>query len=58
MSAALTNWKTTLAGLIFGVVAAVVAVPYTGEDAKGWATRALVAVSAALPGILAKDGIE
>jgi Na+-transporting NADH:ubiquinone oxidoreductase subunit NqrB len=57
MNAAITNWKTSTAGVAFGVcwVAAMNAY-HPGMTLKQWIFPALVGVSGALMGILAHDG--
>jgi hypothetical protein len=56
MNTALTNWKTTLAGIAGGLLLSALTVYHPGMTVKEWAGAALVAAVGALPGILAHDG--
>jgi hypothetical protein len=58
MGAALKNWKTSAAGVALGAaVLAAVAAYKPGMTLKEWAGAAVIAALAALPGILAHDGV-
>lgn len=56
MNSSLVNWKTTVAGIVFGILLAFKTVYQPGMSLKQWAFAAVVAFLGALPGILAHDG--
>lgn len=56
MNTAVLNWKTTAAGVVFGILLAFQTVYKPGMSLKQWAVAAGVAFLGALPGILAHDG--
>jgi hypothetical protein len=56
MNSALSNWKTTLGGIVGGLLLASLTVYHPGMTVKEWGAAALVAIGGALPGILAHDG--
>lgn len=55
MYASLMNWKTTTAGIVFGILMAYQTVYKPGMSLKEWSIAAAVFLIGALPGILAKD---
>ena len=57
MKTAIQNWKTSTAGVVLGAAVLVALGVYKpGMTLRQWAGTALLAVLAALPGILAHDG--
>lgn len=56
LKVAFTNWKTTSAGVIFGVLLAFQTNYKPGMSLKEWVYAVVVALAGSLPGILAHDG--
>jgi hypothetical protein len=57
VQAAITNWKTSVAGVVLGASVLVALNAYKpGMSLKQWVGSALLAILAAMPGILAHDG--
>ena len=57
VNAAVVNWKTTVAGIAFGLAVFAAQAYKSGMTPKQWAVAIGSGVLAALPGILAHDGV-